>query len=136
MEPLALFFAFAVALCVAILRGVALGDLPPALILRSSSLWGLGTFLALGIPAWILARYLVPANAMGAVGRARKGKTAGAPKGPREKTSRARREIPPEILNQAEEETPRIERPMPPRVSGVAPAEVAEALRSISEKGV
>ena len=97
---------------------------------------GLGTFLGLGIPAWILARYLVPANAMAAAGRARKGgKISGVPKGPRDKAARALAEIPPEIRNQAEEETPRIERPMPPRVSGVAPAEVAAALRAISEKG-
>lgn len=116
--------SFLVAFAVAVLRGYALGDLPPGQVLRSSALWGVSTFLLLGFASYSLVQMLKSPVA------SRRGK-GGRPSWKK----RASPTLPPEVLNQAEDEVPLLDRPKPPQVEGTPPEELAEALRSVMKDG-
>lgn len=139
MDTVAFGLALGVGLLVAALRMYLMGDLPPVQVLRSSAIWGLGTFMGLGGALWLLSRILLSAAPPAAAPRpssSRISPRASTPRAPaRPATAGPAPEISPEALNQAEEEATLVERPAPARIQGAAPPEVATAIRDLMKEG-
>lgn len=139
MDTFAFGLALAAGFLVAASRMYLMGDLPPVEVLRSSAIWGLGTFMGLGGALWIVSRSLsltpLPASASrspqkaAAAARSRSQRAAGRP------AAGSAPEIAPEALNQVEEEAVLVERPEPPRIEGAPPPEVAAAIRDLMKDG-